>query len=262
MMKIQYCSDLHLEFSENQRFLARNPLQPVGDILVLAGDVVTFHDLKKRREFFDFVCDHYSAVYWVPGNHEYYGGDISDKPSHLCEKLRDNLFLVNNHSVVHGSVRLLFTTLWSRISPQHEWDIQRCISDFSTIRYGGAKLTAHRFSLFHEESLSFLRNAISEAKQDQVVVVSHHVPTLMNYPAVYKSSPLTEAFAVELFDLIADSEIECWIYGHHHVNTPDFTIGKTRMLTNQLGYVHQFEHRSFRRDAVVEVKKENIYESI
>jgi predicted phosphohydrolase len=262
MMKIQYCSDLHLEFSENQRFLARNPLQPVGDILVLAGDVVTFHDLKKRREFFDFVCDHYSAVYWVPGNHEYYGGDISDKPSPLCEKLRDNLYLVNNHSVVHGGVRLLFTTLWSRISPLREWDIQRSISDFQSIRYEGAKLTACRFSLLHEESLGFLRAGIGDGKQEQVVVVSHHVPTLINYPEEYKNSLLTEAFAVELFDLITDSGIDCWIYGHHHVNTPDFTIGTARTLTNQLGYVRHFEHRSFRRDAVVEVKKVTAYESL
>jgi hypothetical protein len=163
--------------------------------------------------------------------------------------------LVNNHSVVHGSIRLFFTTLWSRISPQHEWDIQRSISDFSTIGYEGAKLTAHQFSFLHEESLGFLRDAISEAKQEQMVVVSHHVPTLMNYPAVYKNSLLTEAFAVELFDLIIDSGIECWIYGHHHVNTPDFTIGKTRMLTNQLGYVRHHEHGSFRRDAVVELEK-------
>jgi predicted phosphohydrolase len=252
-MKIQYCSDLHLEFPENRKFLKRNSLNVVGDILVLAGDVVTFPDLEKGHEFIDFACDHYSAVYWVPGNHEYYGADISDKSSPLCEKLRDNLYLVNNHSVVHGSARVLFTTLWSRIRQQHEWDIQRSISDFSAIRYEGAKLTAQRFSLLHEESLGFLRNAIGEGKQEQMVVVSHHVPTMMNYPEVYKNSPLTEAFAVELFDLIIDSEIECWIYGHHHVNTPDFTIGKTKMLTNQLGYVRQFEHRSFRRDAVVEV---------
>ena len=254
-MKIQYCSDLHLEFPENRKFLRRNTLSVVGDILVLAGDVVCFHDLGKGQEFIDFVCDHYSAVYWVPGNHEYYGADIFDKPSPLFEKLRANLFLVNNHSVVHGGIRFFFTTLWSRISPPNEWDIQRSISDFSTITYAGTKLTAHRFSLLHEESLGFLRDVISEAKQEQMVVVSHHVPTLMNYPEVYKNSSLTEAFAVELFDLIIDSEIDCWIYGHHHVNTPDFTIGKTRMLTNQLGYVRQFEHGSFRRDAVVEVAK-------
>jgi len=252
-MKIQYCSDLHLEFPENQQFLAKNPLQPAGDVLVLAGDVATFRDLKKAAGFFDCVCDHYSAVYWVPGNHEYYGSDISDKPSPLCEKLRDNLYLVNNHSVVHEGVRLVFTTLWGKIGPHHAWDIQRSVSDFSAIQYEGANFTADRFSFLHEQSLGFLGDAFRAAKHGPTVVVTHHVPTLMNYPKVYKNSPLTEAFAVELFDLIEDSAVDCWIYGHHHVNTPEFKVGKTKMLTNQLGYVRQYEHGSFRRDAVVEV---------
>ena len=33
-MKIQYCSDLHLEFEENKKFLKQNPIKPVGDILI------------------------------------------------------------------------------------------------------------------------------------------------------------------------------------------------------------------------------------
>lgn len=32
-MKIQYCSDLHMEFHENMRFMKSLPIEPVGDVL-------------------------------------------------------------------------------------------------------------------------------------------------------------------------------------------------------------------------------------
>jgi predicted phosphohydrolase len=250
IMKIQYCSDLHLEFPENRKFLTRNPLDPVGDILLLAGDIVCFRDLEKARTFIDYISDSYSEVYWVPGNHEYYGSDILEKPNPLWENIRPNVHLVNNQIVDHGGIKFIFSTLWSRISPPLQWDIQRSISDFSAITYERGKFTAGRFTFLHEESLAFLKNALLSTGDMPTVVVTHHVPTLMNYPSVYKKSPLTEAFAVELFDLIETSGAARWIYGHHHVNTPEFNIGQTKMLTNQLGYVHHHEHGSFRRDAV------------
>lgn len=56
---------------------------------------------------------------------------------------------------------------------------------------------------------------------------------------------LNEAFAVELFPFIENSGIDYWVYGHHHSNIADFTIGKTTVMTNQLGYVEYGEHILF-----------------
>lgn len=38
-MKLQFASDLHLEFADNWRYLRAHPLQVNGDILILAGDI-------------------------------------------------------------------------------------------------------------------------------------------------------------------------------------------------------------------------------
>ncbi|MDD3320668.1 MAG: hypothetical protein PHS59_04405 [Paludibacter sp.] len=53
------------------------------------------------------------------------------------------------------------------------------------------------------------------------------------------------AFAVELLDLVKATSPDYWIYGHSHENTPDFEIGKSKLLTNQLGYVMAGEHLLF-----------------
>jgi hypothetical protein len=56
-----------------------------------------------------------------------------------------------------------------------------------------------------------------------------------------------------LHDLIEASEIVSWVYGHHHTNTPEFTIGTTKLITNQLGYVQRNEHQLFETNKVIEL---------
>lgn len=253
-MKIQYCSDLHLEFRENREYLEENPLPVLGDVLVLAGDILLFRDLEKHGSFLDRMTDQFERVYWVPGNHEYYHSELTDRCGTLNECIRSNLFLVNNVTVVDHGVRFVFSTMWSKINQQNAWYIENAMSDFHVIRYRGRRFETDDFNRLHEESLAFIRQQITVPTDAKTVVVTHHVPTFLNYPPQFKNSPLNGAFAVELHDLIQDSSIDYWIYGHHHGHIPNFNIGKTTLLTNQLGYVKYGEHPEFGEQGwVVEV---------
>lgn len=245
-LKLQYASDLHLEFPANKEFLKQQPLQPVGEVLVLAGDIVPFAVMDKHQDFFSYVSDHFKTTYWLPGNHEYYHFDIAEKSGELHEKIRSNVFLVNNTSVVHEQVKLIFSTLWSKISPGHQWEIERNMNDFHLIKHKGYRFSAEQYNRLHEESLTFIQAELNSVKNETVAVFTHHCPTFLNYPEQYKGDVLNEAFAVELYDMIESSDIAYWVHGHHHTNTPEFTIGKTKLVTNQLGYVQQNEHMKFK----------------
>jgi predicted phosphohydrolase len=254
-MKLQYTSDLHLEFPANREFLKQHPLQPVGDVLILAGDIVPFAVMDKHKDFFSYVSDHFETTYWLPGNHEYYQFDIAEKSGKLHEKIRSNVLLVNNTSVVHVNIKMIFSTLWSNISPGNQWQIERSLNDFHLIKHNGHRFSVERYNQLHADSIAFIQHALYTNKDEQVSVFTHHCPTFLNYPEQYKGDVLNEAFAVELYDLIETSNIDFWAYGHHHSNIPEFSIGVTRLITNQLGYVQRNEHQLFETNRVIEIGK-------
>jgi predicted phosphohydrolase len=252
-MKLQYASDLHIEFPENKEFMRDFPLKPMGEVLVLAGDIVPFAIIDKHKDFFNYLSDQFEATYWLPGNHEYYHFDIATKSGVLNEKIRSNVFLVNNASVIHNNTRLIFSTLWSYISVANQWQIERSMSDFRLIKYGNYRFSSEQYNELHKGSVTFIQDDLKLAKKSNVAVFTHHCPTFLNYPQQYKGDALSEAFAVELFDMIESSSINCWVYGHHHSNIPEFKIGKTKLLTNQLGYVQRYENEHFKTDKCIEL---------
>lgn len=244
-MTIQYASDLHLDFNDNKSFLVEHPILPQGEILLLAGDVVTFAGMKNHVRFFDYLSANFKFTYWVPGNHEYYHSNIDCKGSWFKEAVRENVFLVNNVSVLHDDVKFIFSTLWANISSTNKQVVKRKLNDFHLIGEDDSVLSISRFNALHQQCLDFIAHELTVSDGFKKVVVTHHVPTFKNYPERYKGDALNDAFAVELEDMINANKPEAWIYGHIHSNTPDFTIGKTVLSTNQLGYVSYCEHFDF-----------------
>ena len=253
-MKIQYASDLHLEFFENSLCLETEPLQVTGEVLVLAGDIALFGARYTEHSFWDWASDNYERVIAIPGNHELYKfHDINTLHDGWTLQIRDNVHCVYNTVIpLADDIDLIATTLWSRISPQRAAVTVRGVADFHRIKMGDRPLDAARFNREHERCLAFLKDAVAASKAEHIVVATHHVPSFQLNAPEYRDSPVTGAFTVELEDFIESSPIECWIYGHSHRNI-DALIGGTRCVSNQMGYVSHNEHQTFDRGKVIEI---------
>lgn len=252
-MIVQYCSDLHLEFHDNSQWLETYPIQPIADILVIAGDINYMGKRFGQHTFIDEVSKAFQTVYIIPGNHEYYSWEDASK-SFPClhEMIRPNVHLVNNYTVQIEDTQFIFTTLWSEIK-KYVAEVMIGMNDFRVIQYEGKALTVDNFNYMHQQSLDFLKREIAKYPNHKKIVVTHHLPSPLCNAKEHENSKLNEAFCIDLTDFIEQSRVNYWIYGHNHRNKPVFQIGKTKMLTNQLGYVAYGEHEDFRVNATFEI---------
>ncbi|MBR6490511.1 MAG: metallophosphoesterase [Muribaculaceae bacterium] len=238
-MKIQFASDLHLEFKENSRYLAEHPLEVAGDILVLAGDIILFgEESLNNHPFWDWCSDHYAHTFIVPGNHEYYNRfDVISTLTNFTFPLRRNVTYVNNRSITLGDTELFFTTLWSPVSENQLASVQTGMNDCRRIVFGDHLLLATDYARAHERCMEWLKKALSESTASHKVVVTHHCPIVAEDPR-YADNGLSSAFVVDLEDFIKNSDIDFWIFGHTHWNALRGTkVGETTLLTNQMGYL-------------------------
>ena len=100
-MRIQYMSDLHLEFQEHSIFLKQNEMPVTGEVLVLAGDIFYLKDkITPRAKFWKWASENYRQVLIVPGNHEYYNySDVMERGLQWKWMLRKNVGYYQNQVV-------------------------------------------------------------------------------------------------------------------------------------------------------------------
>ncbi len=241
-MVFQYLSDLHFEQPANRAYLRSNPLRPVADTLLIAGDLMPLNCIDRFSNFLDFLSSNWKSVIWVPGNHEFYGHDLSEFEAPRIENIRQNILLCHRSSVQIHDIKVLGCTLWSCIDKNNQPLIERSLQDFNKINWKNRRLTVEDYNSMHKKDLEFLKESNIDSS---TIVISHHVPTLENYPKKYEGSSLNQAFVSDNSAVIKTSMSPYWIYGHHHANTQSFKLGQTMVMTNQLGYVAAEEHFKF-----------------
>ena len=248
-MKIQYASDLHLEFPKNTQFLVDNPLKVTGEILILAGDIhVIGSDNFMEAPFWDWASKNYKQVIVAYGNHEFYKGcDLSTMKDGFKYKIRDNIYYYYNCVITIDDVDIIVSTLWSYINKEHEYDCIMGVNDFRLIKLNGNKITAEDFNNEHKRCLDFIKKSMNESKAKTKIIVTHHVPSSLLTAKEFQGSTINDAFTVDLTDYIKKCGAKYWIFGHSHRNI-NKKIGKTSCLCNQVGYVMSNEHKTFNNE--------------
>lgn len=250
VLKVQYVSDLHLEFrTNNSKFL-----QVTGDILVIAGDACELGneaDFATFCEFLSYYSRHYTKIIHVPGNHEYWSGENKWTMQHIDRKMLQlsksifNYIPLRNgsYSFSHGGVKykIIGATLWSTANSDmlHMLDD---MNDFNKIYVNVKKETvqlkkAHMLAL-HRSAVNFIRNELRKVTDERVILVTHHSPII--YPDELRSKvgrfhPGYESDTLSKLDL---SRVKLAIHGHIHASLTGY-FGGVKVAINARGYPRQ-----------------------
>ncbi|MEQ8661301.1 MAG: metallophosphoesterase [Gammaproteobacteria bacterium] len=242
-MRIQYFSDIHLEFGAAALPSAN------AEVVVAAGDIdVCAAGVEWLRQ------SGLPTVY-VCGNHEFYGGELGAVQDAIrAATVGSNVHFLDCESVVIAGVRFLGATLWTDFAGADEHAMRVLgarMNDYLQIRSGLRLLTPRDVLAFHRRARNWLATELARPHAGPTVVVTHHAPLLTSWHEE-PDSPLRGAYCNDLAALLETHPVDTWIHGHVHA-VCDYHHGDVRVLCNPRGYHGFREVEAYDGARVIEV---------
>lgn len=268
-MKVQYVSDLHLEFGDL--------VLPGGEVLILAGDICEAKNFKSNEyqvnnsftthrgridryaRFFVEECAKYQQVFYVMGNHEHYHGRFDQTYDVINDQLPNNVRLLEKDFVDYQGVVFIGATLWTdcnKGNPLTVQDLKVGMNDYHTVKYYDKeknlyhKLNPHITMKEHVQTLKKFEQLLEDHSDRTVVVITHHAPSTESINAIYRSDfHMNGGYASDCSEFVLRyPQIKYWVHGHMHIPV-DYMIGQTRVISNPRGYdgyeISQFDLTRF-----------------
>jgi hypothetical protein len=214
-MDFQLCSDLHLETRGGLRAPVSSYPVRSAPILIVCGDTYPFvrPDFKEvvRR-----VAEPFDLVLFVPGNHEFYGSDMTvDRAMEEACYGIGNVAYMNKRSINIRAMQFIGTTLW--VDNPKDSASANIMSDYSQIK----NFTPKSSYALHKDHKKFIARSIKDAKRAGnvgAVVISHHVPDDRLAYDITSREPVAFPyyFARDMKELTSDPFIKVWCHGHSH----------------------------------------------
>jgi predicted phosphodiesterase len=244
-MKIQYISDIHLEFCKNPPII-----NPVAPILCLTGDI-GYPNSKIYQNFLINLNenDKFEKIFLIFGNHEYYEQnefieETNNKIKLFLQKNNLNkISFLNNSSEFYKEYLFVGSTLWSHISNK-----KYTTNDLKYIE----NMTIDKYNELHKDAISFIKSEIESNKDKNIIMLTHFLPSYKlideKYEAYYQYN---QYFASHNDDFI-NSPVVLWIYGHtHYPNTS--IINNITLVCNPIGYPGENENENKDFEKIIEI---------
>jgi len=259
---LQIMSDLHLEVGQQY---AKFSITPRANHLVLAGDIGRLADYEALRDFLSSQCAQFTHVYFVLGNHEFFG--VSRQEGlRLAERLQQEpmlekkLSIMNQKRVDVQDVTILGCTLQSYVPPEAEETVRTKINDFRRI----VDWTVADHVAEHARDVNWLKDEITSIRTKEatskrrIVVITHHAPSTKGTSKPSdESNPWSSAFATDLLEGPEKSclnDVQWWISGHTH-HSAELVRGTVKLVSNQRGYVLPTESQPAARETAMSKKR-------
>lgn len=233
-MKIHLLSDAHIEHVlDGIDVSSIIPMPAVtGGVCVLAGDIGAAKRPDQYAEYLTRLKDQFDHVILVLGNHEFYRMDYF-KTLEVMKTIADNTGVIlmdvefgTENATIDG-INFFGSTLWidfNKNDPFVKPRVARSINDFRVIT-----------NFNTEKALEVHRRTIKKINWNADVVITHHMPILREH-SKFPIDAVTYGFCcTDLERKIMQSKIKFWLYGHTH-DSASYEIGKTQIVSNQMGY--------------------------
>ncbi|WP_345795994.1 metallophosphoesterase [Castellaniella sp. MT123] len=229
-LRLRILSDLHL--SMQGLALPDTP----ADVTILAGDIA------RPQAAMQWAARIRGPVIYVPGNHEFYGGDVPGVRADLARAAAEHgIQLLDQRATVINGVRFLGTTLWTdfelfgtELREQAMEQTGQFMRDFQVIRNGdGSRFTPKDAVALFREQYDWLDRTLDEPSDGPTVVITHHAPSLRSVHPRFEDSLVSAGFVSDCTGLMGRACL--WIHGHTH-DSFDYTVRGTRVLCNPRGY--------------------------
>ena len=258
-MKIRIASDIHSEFFGIDEIEGWSDviLPPLPDdketILVLAGDIGSWKYKEHLVLFINAVAPRFKEVLEIPGNHEYYGGDLQTTAKEIKGLLahHSNLFFCKSGVALRDGRQIHLHTLWTdfdKENPQSMIEAQMGMNDYRLIRNGARVMRPRDVLEIHKDTVGSLDQFIREGD----IVVTHHSPSLQSIPEEYLTDRVNGAYHSDLNDLILRKKPSIWVHGHTHTAIR-YKIGETEIICNPRGYGNQYRKNGYDPTLTVEI---------